>query len=83
MSKNEINHIINTLGWEKIADGVEVGWHMIRHAKNTGLFPAPWYNVLKFMCDEAGIPCPLSLFRWKVQANKVSRSSADAQEASP
>jgi hypothetical protein len=80
MSKKQVHHIVATLGWENIASRVEVGWHMIRRSKSAGLFPAGWYNVLKDMCDKAGIPCPLVLFSWKVPDRIVSIPDSENQD---
>lgn len=79
MNKKAVHHIIDTLTADAVMARLDVSFHMIRHARTTGLFPASWYGPLKSMSDEVGIPCPLSAFNWKSTANKVGDGGAAIQ----
>ena len=78
MNKHSVHQITDTLGGEAIATRMGVSSHMIRHARTSGMFPSSWYAALKAMCDDVGIPCPLSAFNWRA-ANKVGNTMPKSQ----
>lgn len=81
MNKASVHHITKTLTPEAIMERLGVSFHMIRHARTTGAFPASWYRQMKDMCDEVGIPCPLTAFNWRPSANQVGSAPTAVQGA--
>jgi hypothetical protein len=80
MNKQTVHHITDTLTAAAICAELGVTPHSIRYARTTGAFPASWYANLRRMCDEVGIPCPLSAFNWKSVAKKTSNDDPDIQD---
>lgn len=79
MKHKPVHHITNTLTPDAIMARLGVSFHMIRYARTTGTFPASWYRQIKDMCDEVGIPCPLSAFNWRHSANKIGDDVSQVQ----
>lgn len=75
MTKDAVRHITDILTPDAICERVGVSIHSVRYARTNGLFPAGWYRVLKTMCAEAKIACPLDAFNWKV-ARHTSEDAA-------
>lgn len=71
MSDSHVHRITRELGAETVAKTVGVSLHSVRAARAAGAFPANWYGVLKDICDERGIPVPLSAFNMKRGAKKA------------
>jgi hypothetical protein len=65
MSNSHVHRITRELGAEAVAETVGVSLHSVRAARAAGAFPANWYELLKVVCDERGIPVPLSAFNMK------------------
>ena len=80
MNRNAVHHIIATLTPEAIEARLDVSPHSVRAAKTKGEFPANWYAGLKALCDEVGIPCPLSAFYWRAVDKKVSNTPPELQQ---
>lgn len=70
MSDSHVHRITRELGAETVAKTVGVSLHSVRAARAAGAFPANWYGILKDVCDERGIPVPLSAFNMKRAAKK-------------
>lgn len=79
MSKHPVHHITDTLGVEAITARLGVSRHAIRYARTMREFPPAWYAALKDMCEDVGIPCPISVFSWKDAANKYGKNAARFQ----
>lgn len=78
MAKKSVRHITDTLTAEVIQEGLGVGTHAVRFVRTTGEFPATWYRFIKAKCDEVGIPCPMTAFKFK---GEFSDASADVEPA--
>jgi len=74
MNKSAVHHITETLGSEAIQARLGVRHSSVRRARWLGAFPGDWYGQLKPMCDEVGIPCPMSAFNWR--ASSADRGAA-------
>ena len=59
------SNICDVLGRRAIAARVGVGVTAVSNASVEGIFSAAWYDTIRLMCQEAGIECPRSLFKWK------------------
>ncbi|MBR9766223.1 MAG: bacteriophage CI repressor [Rhodobacteraceae bacterium] len=57
-----VSNICDALGRRAIADRVGVGLTTVSNAATSNRFPAKWYVLIKAMCDDAGIECPMDLF---------------------
>ena len=57
--------ICDNLGRKNIAERLGVGPTSVSNASVAGVFPASWYLVVKEMCDEVGIECPVESFSFK------------------
>jgi hypothetical protein len=79
MSKHHVHRITDELGADAICARLGVSSHSIRYARTDGSFPASWYGPLKTMCDDAGIPCPLTAFNWRAPAKEVGDAPASPQ----
>lgn len=79
MNRNAVHHIIATLTPEAIEASLDVSPHSVRAAKTKGEFPSNWYAGLKALCDEVGIPCPLSAFYWRASDKKLSIDRAQVK----
>lgn len=79
MNKHPVHHITDTLGVAALTARLGVSRHAIRYARTTRTFPPAWYAALKDMCEEVGIPCPISVFAWKDAAKKYGNNVADFQ----
>ena len=79
MKKHPVHHITDTLGAEALKARLGVSRHAIRYARTTRTFPPAWYAALKDMCEEIGIPCPISVFSWKDTAKKYGKNAANIQ----
>lgn len=79
MSKQHVHHITDTLGADAICARLGVSPHSIRYARTDGSFPASWYGPLKTMCDDVGIPCPLTAFNWRVPAKELGDATTPVQ----
>lgn len=79
MSKKPVHQIIDALTPEAIMARLGVSFHMIRHARTSGMFPASWYDDIEKMSRKAGIDCPRSLFNWKTSANNVGTRSKECK----
>lgn len=75
MSESHVHRITRELGAEAVASTVGVSLHSVRAARAAGAFPANWYELLKDVCDERGIPVPLSAFNMKRGAKKAVTTS--------
>jgi len=62
--EKHVHRIVRQLGTEAITSELSVSTFSVKAAKSAGLFPARWYAPLKRLCDEQGIPIPLSAFNW-------------------
>lgn len=80
MNKQAVHHITDTLGADVICESLSVTHHSIRYARTDGRFPASWYAHLKAMCEDVGIPCPLSAFNWKQPTGGREEGPATAAE---
>ncbi|MCD1621077.1 hypothetical protein K7H20_23865 [Salipiger manganoxidans] len=76
----DIQHIAKTLGQKRIADALEVQATAVNNAVTRGAFPTSWFFVIKELCDEAGIDCPLVLFKFKNLASQVEVAAPEAAE---
>lgn len=72
--------IADTVGRAKIADACEVGLTAVSNAVVRGRFPASWYFPVRYLCDEAGIDCPLASFGMKVPPVQRGGAIASNQE---
>ena len=81
MNKASVHHITDTLSSDAICARLGVSHHSVRYARTDGAFPASWYGPLKEMCDETGIPCPLTAFNWKTSEKKIGRQQGDCKAA--
>lgn len=79
MNKHPVHHITDTLGVEAITARLGVGRHAVRYARTMREFPPAWYAALKDMCEEVGIPCPISVFAWKDAAKKNGKNGGGFQ----
>lgn len=79
MNKHPVHHITDTLGVEAITARLGVSRHAIRYARTMREFPPAWYAALKDMCEDVGIPCPISVFSWKDTAKKNGKNVAGIQ----
>lgn len=64
----EINcrQILKVVGAARVAREIGVTEKSTNRAANLNVFPAGWYFVLRVMCAEAGVECPVHLFTFKV-----------------
>lgn len=74
------SNIADTLGRKKIADAVGVGLTAVSNAVVRGRFPASWYLPVTALAAEAGVDCPVSLFRVSGPTQNVD---SGADNASP
>lgn len=83
MTRQIVHQITNTLGIDEIAIALDVSKSSVRFARTNGAFSANWYGPLKILCDEAGIPCPLSAFRMRSisarRGNLLEETRAEGQ----
>ncbi|MGR3599171.1 MAG: hypothetical protein ACU0FH_02020 [Heliomarina sp.] len=68
--KSLVAGICQALGRRNIGEGVGVGKTAVGNAVSEGIFPASWYRVVKSLCDETGIECPLEAFNFKSISNE-------------
>lgn len=59
------DNIIEALGVDAIAAAVDCKRKTVTVVKYRGHFPPAWYPIIKGMCDDAGIDCPDSAFKFK------------------
>lgn len=76
-----VSTICDTLGRRAIADRVGVGLTTVSNAATSNCFPAKWYILIKAMCDEEGIECPMYLFSF-VASSPVNRQQCEAVPSS-
>lgn len=81
MTRQTVHQITNALGIDEIAIALNVSKSSVRFARTNGAFSANWYGPLKILCDEAGIPCPLSAFRMRSITVKRGNAHEEAQAA--
>lgn len=62
--ETHVHRIVRVLGEEAITSELSVSGYSVKAAKSAGRFPARWYGPLKRVCDDRGIPCPLSAFNF-------------------
>lgn len=62
---NEVLNICQTIGRDLLARSLGVGRQAVSNAVADEMFPASWYAVIKHECDQRGLECPISLFRFK------------------
>ena len=79
MSSRAVHNIIKHLGVDAICSALDVSPHSVRYAKTKGIFSANWYGEVKAMCDEVGIPCPLSAFNWRSSDKKLGNAAPEIQ----
>lgn len=58
------SEICDRIGRKKLAERLGVGRTAISNAAVDGRFPAKWFMVIKTLCDEEGVECPLLLFNF-------------------
>ena len=72
-----VSIICDTLGRSAIADRVGVGLTTVSNAATSNRFPARWYVLIKAMCDDKGIECPIDLFSFVASTPVLSGGSED------
>lgn len=60
-----IDQIIKKLGYQCLADTLEVSRTAVVNAKRNKAFPAAWFNVIEQLCKHHKIDCPRELFNWR------------------
>lgn len=68
--------VCDALGRKAISSAVGRGLTAVSNAAAEGIFPASWYPIIKQMCSDAGIDCPMSLFKFVRQATEPQGDAA-------
>ena len=65
----DAQHIAHEIGQRQLAERLGVGLTAVNNAitRDQG-FPPAWYPVVKAACEEIGIDCPMTAFRWREPA---------------
>lgn len=63
-SNTAVVQLCDRLGRRDIALRIGRTVAAVSNATSGGAFPAGWYLVIRQMCDERGLECPDSLFRF-------------------
>lgn len=82
MDIHTASHIIEAIGQDVFVERFGFNERLLRHTKSTDKFAANRYREIKQLCDERGIPCPLSAFNWKV-SDKLSDNAAPVVQGVP
>lgn len=61
----DASKICDALGRRTIKEALGVTKASVSHAVKAKSFPASWYPVIKDLCDERGLDCPVSVFNFK------------------
>jgi hypothetical protein len=62
--REAVRWAVAKIGQEKIVAALGRTPGVIRNAVIAGHFPAPWYAVIRDLCIEQGIECPIDAFKW-------------------
>lgn len=64
MNKPKVKEITDAIGNE-LPDALDVKPRSVRAAREFGVFPASWFNVVEHLCEENGIECPRDAFNFR------------------
>jgi len=72
MVTSHVHKITDTLDRGTLCVRLGVKPRMIRKVREDRRFPARWYVVVRDMCREAGIACPMEAFNWQLPAEPAA-----------
>lgn len=62
---SKASHLASVIGRRRMAERLGLLPTAVSNAVVRGSFPASWYIVIKQLADEAGVECPVELFRMR------------------
>lgn len=65
MESNLAKSLTKFLGASRLEAALGVSSHSVRAACTQGLFPSSWYLVVRDLCAEQGVVCPVKAFKWR------------------
>jgi len=69
LAMTSVSDICEAVGRKKIERSLGVSRAAISNAVSEGKFPPGWYGVMRKLCKQARVECPMDLFKFRAPAD--------------